>query len=201
MCAAAAGAKIAPRAAARTPQKRRAAAAHPDTRTMEINPMIQNIINTLKDVFPPELVVFLISLLPVAELRGGLIAASILKIPLALAFPICVVGNMLPIPFLLIFLKRIFSFLRRKSKTMERFVSWLEGRAQRKSGAVKKYRLVGLFCLVAIPLPGTGAWTGALVADAMGIRIKQSLVAITLGVIAAGIIMSVVSYIIPGLFF
>lgn len=163
--------------------------------------MVQSVIDSLKAFLPPELVVFVVSLLPVLELRGGLIAASVLGIHWIVAFPICVLGNMLPIPFLLFFLKRIFAFLKRRSKWLGKMVLWLEERANRKSDTLQKYKLFGLFLLVAIPLPGTGAWTGALVANAVDIRIRDSFWVIFLGVIGAGVIMSVISYWIPGLFF
>lgn len=163
--------------------------------------MIQSVIDSLKDLLPPELVVFAVSVLPILELRGGLVAASILGIDWIVAFPICVLGNMLPIPFLLFFLKSIFAFLKKHSKCMARLVNWLENRASRKSGTLDKYKLFGLFLLVAIPLPGTGAWTGALVANAVDIRVRNSFWVIFLGVIAAGVIMSIISYLIPGMFF
>lgn len=163
--------------------------------------MVQSVIDGLKDLLPPELVVFVVSMLPILELRGGLIAASVLGIHWALAFPICVVGNMLPIPFLLFFLNRIFAFLKKRGGWLGRMVRWLEERADRKSSAMEKYKLFGLFLLVAIPLPGTGAWTGALVANAVDIRTRDSFWMIFFGVIGAGLIMSVVSYWIPGMFF
>ena len=163
--------------------------------------MVEQVIDSLKDLLPPELVVFVVSLLPVLELRGGLIAASILGIDWIVAFPICVIGNILPIPFILLFLKQIFAFLKKRGGFFGKMVRWLEERADRKSGTLNKYKLFGLFLLVAIPLPGTGAWTGALVANAVDIRIKHSFWIIFLGVIGAGIIMSIVSYLIPGMFF
>lgn len=163
--------------------------------------MVQSVINGLKDVLPPELVIFVISLTPVLELRGGLIAASILGVDWLVAFPICVLGNILPIPFILVFLKSIFRFLKKHTKYCAKAVVWLEERADKKSSLLNKYRLLGLFILVAIPLPGTGAWTGALVADAVDIRAKHALPVIFLGVLAAGIIMSLFSYLIPGMFF
>ena len=109
------------------------------------------------------------------------------------AFVICYVGNMLPIPFILLFIRRIFNFLKRFQK-FEKIIDKLEARSLRKADKVKKYRLWGLFLFVAIPLPGTGAWTGALVADIFDIRIKHSLPIIAVGVLTAGIIMSALSY-------
>ena len=163
--------------------------------------MVEQVIDSLKDLLPPELVVFVVSLLPVLELRGGLVAASILGIDWIVAFPICVIGNMLPIPFILLFLKQIFAFLKKRGGFFGKMVRWLEERADRKSSSLNKYKLFGLFLFVAIPLPGTGAWTGALVANAVDIRVRHSFWVIFLGVICAGIVMSIVSYLIPGMFF
>ena len=131
--------------------------------------------------------------MPVLELRGGLIAAKIMDIEFWKAFAICYVGNMLPIPFILLFIRKIFNFLKRFKK-IESFIDKLEARSLRKADKVKKYRLWGLFLFVAIPLPGTGAWTGALVADIFDIRIKHSLPVIALGVLVAGMIISALSY-------
>lgn len=159
--------------------------------------LVKSITSVLSSV-PAELVVFLISLLPVLELRGGLIAASILGVDWRIAFPISVLGNMLPVPFILIFINKIFSFL--KKTKFHRVAEFFEEKAQKKSGSLSKYKEWGLFGFVAIPLPGTGAWTGALIAALLRLDLKRSTFIITLGVITAGIIMSIFSYIIPSLF-
>ncbi len=153
----------------------------------------QFFIDTLGDKVPPELIAFIISILPIMELRGGLIAAKLMDISLVKAFAICFAGNMLPIPFILLFIRKIFNWLKRFHK-IEVLIDKLEARSVRKAEKVKKYRLWGLFILVAIPLPGTGAWTGALVADLFDIRIKHSLPVIAAGVFVAGIIISILSY-------
>lgn len=142
---------------------------------------------------------FLISMFPVVELRGGIIAAAIMKVPFATAFPVCILGNMLPIPFVLLFLNKIFAFMRRFT-WCDRFLSFLDKKVEKNRASVEKWEFFGLLVLVAIPLPGTGAWTGALVANALNMPIKKSLPAIFLGVVCAGVIMSVLSYFIPGLF-
>ena len=152
-----------------------------------------SIVAALDGKIAPELIAFIVSLLPVLELRGGLIAAKLMDIEFWKAFVICYVGNMLPIPFILLFIRRIFNFLKRFQK-FEKIIDKLEARSLRKADKVKKYRLWGLFLFVAIPLPGTGAWTGALVADIFDIRIKHSLPIIAVGVLTAGIIMSALSY-------
>ncbi len=162
--------------------------------------MVEQIVEFLRESLPRELVVFIISMLPILELRGGLVAAAILGVDWIVAFPLCVIGNMLPIPVVLLFIRQIFTWLK-KIKCFKKIVEKLEERANRKSSSLNKYRLWGLFIFVGIPLPGTGAWTGALVANAVDIRFKHSFPAIFAGVIAAGIIMSVVSYLIPGFFF
>ena len=152
-----------------------------------------SIVAALDGKIAPELIAFIVSLLPVLELRGGLIAAKLMDIEFWKAFVICYVGNMLPIPFILLFIRRIFNFLKRFQK-FEKIIDKLEARSLRKADKVKKYRLWGLFLFVAIPLPGTCAWTGALVADIFDIRIKHSLPIIAVGVLTAGIIMSALSY-------
>jgi uncharacterized membrane protein len=150
----------------------------------------------LKDLLPPELVIFVVSMMPILELRGGLIAAAILDVNWFIAFPICVIGNMLFIPFILLFIKKVFKFLKRFEK-IGKWITKLENRAHNKSKTIEKNKMIGLFSFVAIPLPGTGAWTGALIADVLGVRIKHSLPIITVGVITAGLIISFISYVIP----
>lgn len=140
-----------------------------------------------------ELIIFIISLFPVLELRGGLIAAGLLNVPLVKAFIICFIGNMLPIPFILLFIRKIFNFMK-KWKPLGKLVEKLEKKAEKNSKKVQKYELFGLLLLVAIPLPGTGGWTGALVAALMDMRMKRSLPIIALGVLIAGVIVSVLMY-------
>ncbi len=146
-----------------------------------------------------EIIVFIISMLPILELRGGMIAAKLLGIEFFRAFLICLAGNLIPIPFILLFIRKIFGWLKRFRKT-EKLIEKLEARSIRKADKVRKYRLFGLFLFVSIPLPGTGAWTGALAADLFDIRIRHSFPTIAVGVLVAGIIMSVIAYAIPGAF-
>ena len=153
----------------------------------------QYIVNLLGEKISPELIAFIVSLLPVLELRGGLIAAKLMEIDFIKAFIICYIGNMLPIPFILLFIRKIFNLLK-KVPSVEKLIVKLEARSIRKADKVQKYRLWGLLIFVAIPLPGTGAWTGALIADLLDIRMKHSLPAIALGVLIAGIIISSLSY-------
>ncbi len=160
--------------------------------------------NTFQDKIPAELIIFIVSLLPILELRGGLIVAGLLDVNLWVAFPICVIGNLLPIPFILLFLKKIFAMLK-KTKAFRRMVEKLEKKAAVKSKKLQQtdekkkkrkilYQMGALFLFVAIPLPGTGAWTGALIADAVNMRIKHALPAIIAGVLVAGLIVAIFSY-------
>lgn len=156
------------------------------------------LVNTLGDKFSPEIVSFIVSMLPILELRGGLIAAKLMNVDFLKAFAICYIGNMLPIPFILLFIRKIFNLMKRIPK-VEEIISKLEARSLRKADNVKKYRLLGLLLFVGIPLPGTGAWTGALIADLLDIRIKHSLPVIAAGVFIAGVIISILSYGLLGL--
>jgi uncharacterized membrane protein len=161
--------------------------------------MVDSIIAALEGL-PKELVIFVISMLPILELRGGMVAASLLGVPWAKAFIICFIGNMLPIPFILLFIKQIFKLLKKIPK-ISNIIIKIENAADKKGGKINKSRNLGLFTFVAVPLPGTGAWTGALIATMLDIRMRRSFPIIFIGVITAGIIMSILTYFIPGLFF
>lgn len=131
--------------------------------------------------------VLAISMLPVIELRGAIpygIALGADPVPVALT---AIVGNMLPVPFLIVYTRKVFSWLRRRFPKADSFVTRLENRAHVKSEVVNKYGFWGICVLVAVPLPGTGAWTGALVAAVLNMRLKFALPAIALGVLIAGI--------------
>lgn len=154
---------------------------------------VQSIVETLENNhIPRELIVFMISLFPILELRGGIIAAMFLQLDWPVAYLICFIGNMLPIPFILLFIRKIFEWL--KNTRFVKLVHRLEAKAEEKSEKVKRYKKLGLFLFVAIPLPGTGAWTGALIAAMLNMRLKESLPAITLGVLTAGLVMTLLSY-------
>ena len=132
-------------------------------------------------------------MIPLLELRGGLLAASLLKISAAKAIPLCIVGNIIPIPFILLFIRQIFKVLK-KTKLFRGLVMKLEDRAMRKSDQVKKYEFWGLMLFVGIPLPGTGAWTGSLIASLLEIDIKKSSLAIFVALLWQSVIMYIVSY-------
>ena len=148
---------------------------------------------TLGQYISRELVIFIISMIPILELRGGLIAASLLQVPITTAIPICIIGNIIPIPFILLFIKQVFKWLK-KVKLFRGIIERLEKRAMGKSDAIKKGEFWGLALFVGIPLPGTGAWTGSLIAALLEIDIKKAVIAELVGVAIATIIMSIVSY-------
>ncbi len=158
-----------------------------------VETIVTSIVDFLQNTIPPQLVAFAISLFPVLELRGGMIAARLLEIPFLQAFIICYVGNMLPIPFILLFIRKIFAWMR-KFKAFAKIVDKMEERSEKKKGTIQKYKEWGLLLFVAIPLPGTGGWTGALIAALMDLRFKKCLPIIALGVFIAGLIMSLITY-------
>lgn len=135
----------------------------------------------------------LISMVPVLELRGAIPVGVAGGLPPLVAMLIAAVGNMVPIPFILLFIKKIFAWLK-KRPSIRPLVEKLEKRAEGKMETVQKYAWWGLCIFVAIPLPGTGAWTGALVAAMMDMRIKRALPAIALGVVIAGLVITSLSY-------
>ena len=130
---------------------------------------------------------FILSMLPVLEIRGSMIYALANNINPTLAFGLSVIGNILPIPFLILLTQKVLQWLD-TIDTFKPFVDWINKKAQEKSKTIDKYGRLGLYILVAIPLPGTGAWTGALVASFLGLSPKKSMLPITLGVITAGTI-------------
>lgn len=140
-----------------------------------------------------EVIVFIISMLPILELRGGLIAAALLGVDFLPGYIVSIIGNVLPIPIVLLFLEKIFEFLK-KFKTTEKFVVKFEKKVLSKKEQIDKYGYFGLMLFVGIPLPGTGAWTGAALAVLLHLNRKKSFVYILLGVILASIIMSIFSY-------
>ena len=144
-----------------------------------------------------EMVIFIISMIPILEVRGGVLAASLLKVSAAKAIPICIIGNIIPIPFILLFIRQIFKLMK-KTKIFRGLIERLEKRAMGKSDQIKRYEFLGLLLFVGVPLPGTGAWTGSLIASLLEVDIKKSSVAIFCGLIMATVIMYVVSYGIVG---
>lgn len=151
------------------------------------------------DGFWNHLYVFFLSMVPIIELRGAIPLGAILDLPLWSNYLVSVFGNFLPVPFILLFIRYILEWMK-KTKHFARIALWLEEKAQHGSEKVQKYASLGLFLFVAIPLPGTGAWTGALVAALMRMKMKYALPSILGGVLAAGVIMSLASYGVVGIF-
>ena len=140
-----------------------------------------------------EVIVFIISMLPILELRGGLIAATLLGVDFLPGYIVSIIGNVLPIPIVLLFLEKIFDFLR-KFKNTKKLVMKLEKRILSKKEQIEKFGYLGLLLFVGIPLTGTGAWTGSALAVLLHLDKKKSFVYIFLGVVLASIIMSIFSY-------
>lgn len=137
---------------------------------------------------------FVISMLPVVELRGGLPYGVGFGLKPLEAFVAAFLGNILPIPFLLLLLESFLKWLKKREGIFTKFALWLENKAYKNKKTIEKYAAFGLFVLVAIPLPGTGAWTGAIVATVLGMNKKVAFPMICLGVIAAGIIVMGITY-------
>lgn len=139
------------------------------------------------------LTVALLSMLPVVELRGAVPVGLSMGLPHLPVVIVSILCNLLPTPFVILCIRRVFRWLRTRAAWLERLVSRLERRAQKKADLLYRYELFGLYLLVAIPLPGTGAWTGALLAALLNIRLKAAFPAIAAGVATAGVIMYVFS--------
>ena len=137
---------------------------------------------------------FFISMLPVGELRVGLPYGIALGLEYPLALMAALLGNMVPVPFIIVYIKRIFAWLRRHMPRMNALITKLEDRANLKGETVQKYGHWGLLLFVAIPLPGTGAWTGSLIAALLGIPTSKAVPVILIGVCIAAMIMTLVTY-------
>lgn len=164
---------------------------------------MESIINSIINIFSglvsmkfgKELIVFIISLMPVLELRGGLIAASLLKLNPINAYIVSIVGNLLPIPFILMFLSKILDWMEKsKIKFFKSISVWLRKKADKNKPKIEKYGYLGLILFVGIPLPGTGAWTGSLVATALNLDRKKAFLCTIAGVLIASVIMMILSY-------
>ncbi len=145
---------------------------------------------------PRQIVIFLVSMIPLVELRGGLPVARLLDVPYWQALPICMAGNFLPIPFILLLIVPLFRWMK-GTKLFRPLVEKLEARAMNKKDKIEKRAFVGLILFVGIPIPGTGGWMGALIAALLGLDWKKSCLAIAIGILLCGAIMSFISYGIP----
>ena len=139
------------------------------------------------------LYIFLCSMVPIIELRGAIPMGAALDIPFYINYVVCVIGNILPVPFILLFIRQILHWMKKVPK-LAKIAIWVENKAEKNKAKVLKYATFGLYVFVALPLPGTGAWTGALVAAMLDMRMKKSIPAILFGVMTAGVIMSLASY-------
>jgi uncharacterized membrane protein len=135
-----------------------------------------------------------ISMLPIVELRGGLPAGVAMGLPIPVAFAAAFVGNMIPVPFIILFIRKIFVFIRRYLPRLAHIIDRIEAKGLAKSKRVLDYQTWGLLLFVAIPLPGTGAWTGSLIAAMLDMRLKRAVPVITLGVVIAGCIIAALTY-------
>lgn len=163
-----------------------------------VNSFIQWFMTNLGGAVSREMLVFLISMVPILELRGGIIAASLMGIEMWRAIFLCGLGNIIPVPFILLFITPIFRWLKR-TKLFRPMVEKLETKAMAKSEKIEKYEFWGLVLFVGIPLPGTGAWTGSLIAALLDIKFRKAFPAILLGICLAMVIMTVLFYTVPGL--
>lgn len=146
------------------------------------------------------LLTLLVSMVPVIELRGGIPFGVAAGLPVWAAYLAAVIGNLLPVPFIVVYIRRIFMFMRQHMPRLNSLVDKMERKAHLKSTSVLKYQYLGLAIFVAIPLPGTGAWTGALVAAFLDMRLKKAMPSIVGGVLSAGLIISILSYGVKSLF-
>ncbi len=164
--------------------------------------MVEAIQNFLFETLGREWCVFICSMIPIIELRGAIPLGTALGISPWLNYAISVVGNMLPVPIILLFVRVVLDWMK-KVKGLSKIALWVEAKADKNKGKIEKYAYLGIFIFVAIPLPGTGAWTGSLIAALMKMKFWKSLLFVFFGVVAAGLIMllgsNVVAFIV-GLF-
>lgn len=153
----------------------------------------------LTGLLSKDAIVFIISLMPILELRGGLLASSLLGVPYLRALILCIVGNLLPIPLILLFIEKIVLACEHFGPT-QGIARKLREKVEKNQASIRKYDFWGLVLFVGIPLPGTGAWTGSIVASLLHMPRKKSFLAIIVGVLLASVIMSIVSYGVLGAF-
>ena len=163
--------------------------------------MVTNIVEFLiaaMSGMPKEAIVFIVSMIPVVELRGGLICSSLLGLPMFRGVFFCLIGNMIPVPFILLFVTPIFNWLK-KTKLFRPMVEYLETKSMGKSETIQKYEFLGLILFVGVPLPGTGAWTGSLIASLLDVKFRKALPAVYIGLVMATVIMCIITYGLPAL--
>ena len=160
-----------------------------------VNAIVTSLGSLISIPFMKEIIVFLISLCPILELRGGLIAASLFDMNPVISYIICMIGNILPIPFILWLINKILNRMRNsKGKRLKGIAKWLDKKVDKHKGQIEKFGYLGLVLFVGIPLPGTGAWTGCLIASVLEMDKKKSFLAALAGVFIASIIMMILSF-------
>ena len=160
----------------------------------QIVEMIINLFGGLKSIpFGSELLVFIISLMPILELRGGLIAAALLDLNPITSYVISIIGNVLPVPIILWFINSVLKWMH-GSKYFNGIAKWLDDKVHKHKSQIEKYGFWGLVFFVGVPLPGTGAWTGSLIAAVLGMDRKKAFLAVLLGILIASVIMMLVSF-------
>ena len=142
----------------------------------------------------------LVSMIPVVELRGGIPFGVAAGLPVWAAFTAAVIGNLIPVPFIIVYIRRIFQWMRRHMPRFNSLVDKLERKAHLKGQRVSKYKYLGLAIFVAIPLPGTGAWTGSLAAAFLDMPLRRAIPSVVAGVVTAGLAISILTYGIASLF-
>ena len=174
-----------------TPE-RAALSVRPIERRTSVEQMIQRIF----DFFlfgGKDFALFVISMIPFIELRGSILLGAAMGIPWPRAFAVSFIGNLLPVPFLILLARPIFAWLK-TTRLLSGLTHRVENRLMSKSGKIEKYSTIGLFLFVGIPLPGTGAWSGSMIAALLGMKLNRALPAVIAGVFTAGVIMTVASY-------
>ena len=161
--------------------------------------MIDGIVGAIESFFlgtvGKELCVFFCSMIPIIELRGAIPLGAALGLPLWQSFLLSVVGNMLPVPIILLFVKKVLSFMSKcKVKLFNKVANWVYAKAEKNKAKIEKYSFWGVALFVGIPLPMTGAWTGSLVAAMIDMKFWKAVLSAFVGVLAAAVVMSFVSY-------
>ena len=165
--------------------------------------MSEKIVNAMLGVFGGltaiaygrEILVFIISLMPILELRGGLLAAALLGLEPLPSYIISIIGNVLPVPFILLLITKVLSWMKNsKLKFFNKVANWLDEKVEKHKGQIEKYGYLGVVLFVGIPLPGTGAWTGSLIASVLNMDRKKTFIAVLAGIVMASIIMMILSF-------
>lgn len=165
--------------------------------------MVENLVNSIIGAFGglssiaygKEILVFIISLMPILELRGGLIAAALLNMNPLTSYIISIIGNVLPVPFILLLITKILDWMRKsKVKVFNKVAAWLDEKVEKHKGQIEKFGYFGVVLFVGVPLPGTGAWTGSLIASALELDKKKTFISVLIGILMASVIMMLVSF-------